>query len=159
MDCESGHNGTVPVLHLHGAVGWYLQRDGHVIHQYADHPYNPTLGVPLFLPPDPLKDPLTNPHVALIWDQFHRALAGATHVLLIRHSLNDPPLVRSIRDHARQAKIGVTAHFEDWAHKAVREHKPGENSHFPESTVTVIPMSFGPGLSVIGGFDSWMRVG
>jgi hypothetical protein len=46
---------TVPVLHLHGAVGWYRTRRGIEIHP-ADQPYNPALGQPALLMPDPGKD-------------------------------------------------------------------------------------------------------
>jgi len=87
---------TLPILHLHGAVGWYRQRNGSVIYQPSDQEYNPSLGIPVVLPPDPLKDPLNDATVATLWNQLRLALGGATHVLVLGHSLHDPALVRAL---------------------------------------------------------------
>jgi hypothetical protein len=57
VDWGSRHDDQVPVLHLHGAVGWYQRADGSIAQQPPDQGYNPTLGTPVFLPPDPAKDP------------------------------------------------------------------------------------------------------
>jgi hypothetical protein len=47
------HDPAVSVLHLHGAVGWYANDEGEILGHYPDQPFNPTLGTPAILPPDP----------------------------------------------------------------------------------------------------------
>lgn len=90
-----GRDTAIPVLHLHGAVGWY-ERDGVVSDHYADRPYNPTLGTPVVLYPDPEKDPTSNAHVQELWDEFERAVEVADLILVIGHSLHDPALVDAL---------------------------------------------------------------
>jgi hypothetical protein len=97
------------VLHLHGAVGWYQRADGSIAQQPPDQGYNPTLGTPVFLPPDPAKDPSNDAAVSAIWSQFEEALRGATHLLVVGHSLRDEPLVRAVGSLAPQARKGVFA--------------------------------------------------
>jgi hypothetical protein len=97
----------IPVLHLHGAVGWY-ERDGNVENHFGDQPYNPSLGVPAVLYPDPDKDPTSSAYVSLLWSEFRTALDGADVVLVIGHSLNDRPLVGELREIARKKRVGIT---------------------------------------------------
>lgn len=104
VDWPKRHHARVPVLHLHGAVGWYRRPDSTITRQPPDQGYNRTLGLPVFLPPDPNKDPSNDANVAAIWDQFQRALQGATHVVILGHSLNDQPLVKAVASSAPQAR-------------------------------------------------------
>jgi hypothetical protein len=103
---------TMSVLHLHGAVGWYARQDGEIVSQYADQPYNESLGTPAIVPPDPRKDPLNSPYVRAIWFEFRRVLAEATHVIVLGHSLHDAPLVGSLRELAGDARFAVSYHGE-----------------------------------------------
>lgn len=103
---------TIPVLHLHGSVGWYRvgnETDETIdIHGY-DKDYNPTLGVPALLMPDPQKDPASEKGVSALWVEFRKALSLATHVLVAGHALHDEHLVDAIREAiARGAHVGVT---------------------------------------------------
>lgn len=93
-------------LHLHGAIGWY-QKDGVVYDFRSGHEYNETLGTPVVLYPDPLKDPTSDAHVATLWEEFRLALADADHVLVLGHSLHDPALVNAIRS-AKPKRLAVT---------------------------------------------------
>jgi hypothetical protein len=101
---------SIPVLHLHGAVGWYFDEQAStVFRQPYDRPYNRTLGSPVFLPPDPSKDPFSEATVATLWADFDKLLAGASHVLVLGHSLNDAILVKRLRE-ARAEIVLVTPH-------------------------------------------------
>ena len=100
----------MPVLHLHGAVGWYVAPDGRILRFFADQPYNPTLGVPAILPPDPVKDPTKNAYVRSIWAEFTKALTYASHVLVLGHSLRDPALVDALLQIPATTRIAVTHH-------------------------------------------------
>jgi hypothetical protein len=95
----------VPVMHLHGAVGWYRRQDGAVIQQAADQDYNATLGVPVVLPPDPNKDPLNDANVSALWAVLTTELAAASGILVVGHSLHDPALVRALQSASHNARI------------------------------------------------------
>ena len=97
VDWPNGHRDKVPVLHLHGAVGWYRKPgDDRVYYQPPDQEFNATLGTPAVIAPDPEKDPENDPSVGGIWREFRSALEGATHIVVIGHSLTDEPLVRAL---------------------------------------------------------------
>jgi hypothetical protein len=123
-------------LHLHGAVGWY-QKDGTDYDFRSGHEYNETLGTPVVLYPDPLKDPTSDAHVASLWDEFRFALDYADYVLVLGHSLHDPALVNAIRE-ANPGKLAVT-YFADEEAKRIKEELP---SAIP------MKMDFGPELDV-----------
>lgn len=145
------HGEQTPILHLHGAVGWYEAPDGRIVRHYSDQLYNPTLGVPAVLPPDPDKDPLASAQVAAIWSEFERALEGATHVLVLGHSLRDAPLARTILQFAMNAQLGVTRHtsmggpnedHED-PEDGLQDNRPDVTQELLERA-TQIPLDFGP---------------
>jgi hypothetical protein len=124
---------TRVVIHLHGAVGWY-ERDGQVEDHYADQPYNPTLGTPVVLYPDPEKDPTSDAIVNQLWIEFRAALDWADQVLVVGHSLHDPALVRELQVAARTTRIAVS-YFSDSGRERV-------GTIFPEATP--IAIDFGP---------------
>lgn len=97
---------AVGVLHLHGAVGWY-EKGGEVYEQHQDQPFNSTLGRPVVLYPDPDKDPTRDALVQALWVEFDEALADATHILVLGHSLHDPALVAKLRIAAQSAHVAV----------------------------------------------------
>jgi hypothetical protein len=99
--CDSAHT---TLLHLHGAVGWYL-KDDQVFDFLGDRPYNSALGDPVFLPPDPFKDPLNDASVGGIWNAFDRFLENATRVLVLGHSLHDPVLVNRLVTASRDKEV------------------------------------------------------
>jgi hypothetical protein len=127
---------AVPYLHLHGAVGWY-ERDGTVYDFYGDQPFNPTLGTPVVLYPDPDKDPTNDATVSDLWREFRIALGRADHVLVLGHSLHDPALVDAIRA-AEPYKLAVTV-FRDEEVAWVAERLPA---------AIPMQMDFGPDLEV-----------
>jgi hypothetical protein len=97
---------AIGVLHLHGAVGWY-ENEGVVYEQHQDQPFNDTLGRPVVLYPDPNKDPTRDALVQALWEEFDEALDGATHVLVLGHSLHDPALVGKLRVAAQSANVAI----------------------------------------------------
>lgn len=107
-----------PLIHLHGAVGWY-EKNGRVEDHYADQPYNPSLGTPVVLYPDPEKDPTNDAIVSELWREFEYALDWADRVLLLGHSLHDPALLRVLRPVARRKRVGVT-HYDEADRDRVR---------------------------------------
>ncbi len=113
-EADTPHAGRIPVLHLHGAVGWYEQ-GGRVLQQYGDQGFNITLGRPVVLYPDPEKDPTNDATVSVLWAEFRNALDPATHVLVIGHSLHDPALVAALA--AKRDRVAVLVYdgdgFED----------------------------------------------
>ena len=150
VDWEGLHGGRVPVLHLHGAVGWY-ERDGTVVSEYADQPYNDSLGLPVVLYPDPRKEP-RDAVVAALWSELDAALSGATHVLVIGHSLNDPALLRALRGltpatgptaQTGATRLAVSVHSEpDGAGVAPDRPKRTKEVEKALSGATVIPGVF-----------------
>lgn len=101
-----GEDQTIPVLHLHGAVGWYGS-GGHIFEYPGDQPFNSTLGTPVVLYPDPEKDPTSDANVAALWIEFEKALALADRVLVIGHSLHDPVLARAVEGAGKPTAVTV----------------------------------------------------
>lgn len=137
----------VAVVHLHGAVGWYRQLDGTVVRHPGDQAYNPSLGVPAFLPPDPDKNPMNDATVAGLWAELRRAINDASHVLVIGHSLNDAALVRALND----APKGVPV--------AIARRSPGSvlASRIPGSVE--VELEFGPNMAKPAWMDPWLAGG
>jgi SIR2-like domain len=120
---------VVPVLHLHGAVGWY-EVGGTVRDHLADQPFRANLGRPVVLYPDPDKDPTSDATVSLLWAEFQHALDWADHVLVLGHSLNDDALVRALRGTHESKnpsgalfKVAVT-HFSDQSRAGIEKKLP-----------------------------------
>ena len=137
-----------PVVHLHGAVGWY-ERDGLVGDHHADQPYNPSLGTPVVLYPDPEKDPTNDAIVSQLWIEFSAALDTSDSVLVVGHSLHDPALVRALQRVARSKPVVISClDFDD--RQEVEAKIPG--------SITV-KMDFGPVLTVEGQLRSMIETG
>jgi hypothetical protein len=136
----------VPVLHLHGAVGWYEQ-EGLVGEYPADQPFNSSLGTPVVLYPDPEKDPTSDAVVSRLWTGFNKALDAADAVLVIGHSLHDPPLVRTLQRVASSKPV-VISYF------------VGDGPEVVESVVggaLGVKMSFGPEIEVDGNVQAMLE--
>lgn len=100
---------ATPVLHLHGAVGWYRDDEsGQIEFHPADQQFD-NRRTPVVLYPDPDKDPFNEVGVSALWDALRRALETATHVLIIGHSLHDKPLLEVVGRAAKtRTKLAVT---------------------------------------------------
>lgn len=116
------HRGAkTPVIHLHGAVGWYKQ-NGIVAEHPADKPFNPSLGTPVVLYPDPDKDLTTDAMVAALWTEFEAALDFADSVFVLGHSLHDPKLVQELHRVANIKPIVIS--YLDGSAEAVTSKVP-----------------------------------
>lgn len=118
-------NRAVPVLHLHGAVGWYLNPDDTVERDPADRPYDDRR-TPALLLPDDKKSPATfNAAAFQTWKQFDQLLTQATHVLFLGHSLHDQHIVQAVgRSDVRVAAVIYT--------------EPDEAGNYPEPDETEV---------------------
>jgi hypothetical protein len=85
----------VPVLHLHGRVGWFMR--GGAAHSSPTADYNPSRGVPVIMLPDLQKSYADVPVITELWDQFEQALRRARCVFVLGHALNDKGLVRALQ--------------------------------------------------------------
>jgi len=85
----------VPVLHLHGRVGWFRRDDGRV---YAADVvrHQAGFGVPVVMLPDPDKVYDQDDVIIAMWREFSQALARAKRVFVLGHSLNDQYLLRAL---------------------------------------------------------------
>ncbi|WP_370056365.1 SIR2 family protein [Leifsonia sp. EB41] len=105
------HDGEIPVVHLHGAVGWYFSDDGNTIRRRPSNELIDDRLTPALLLPDDNKEIGKFPTpLRQVWDQFLGLLASSTHVLVLGHSLHDPHLVKELR--SSQKPIAVVAYTE-----------------------------------------------
>jgi hypothetical protein len=102
----------VPVLHLHGRLGWYRRADGYGPtgpYAISTTRHDPGYGIPIVMLPNPVKPYESDDVVGPLWRQFGHALERAKRVLVIGHSLNDEQLVRLLLESVEpQTRIGVT---------------------------------------------------
>lgn len=132
---RSQKENAVAAIHLHGAVGWYEQA-GKVVEHHADLEYNPSLGTPVVLYPDPEKDPMRDAAVSLLWAEFQAAVDSVDSILVVGHSMHDPALVRSLRE-ASQSKPVVVTYFNPDDRNEIKRLIP---------KAAAVPMNFGPDL-------------
>lgn len=100
----------VPVIHLHGRIGWYLRQDG-TIRDYIVSNHNKEWGAPVVMWPDDQKDASTYAATRVIddlWAQLREALGRAQKVVVLGHSLHDPFLTRALREHVPSNRLVVT---------------------------------------------------
>jgi hypothetical protein len=105
--------GVVPVLHLHGRVGWYIRRLDlqRQVTELISPIYNKDSGVPVVVWPDDTKDASTysaQPIIDSLWSQFRQTLGRAQKVLVLGHSLNDRILIEAISTNVPTHRIAVT---------------------------------------------------
>ena len=101
----------VPVLHLHGRVGWYRRLNGSRTPEYATTTtrHQQGFGVPIVMLPDPNKAYGSDPVISSLWTQFEEALRRARRVFVLGHSLNDTAIVRALQDNVEPLdRIAVT---------------------------------------------------
>lgn len=88
----------LPILHLHGRVGWF-RRDAGAYSIPLVHAYSADFGIPIVMLPDLKKDYATDPVISTIWQQFIVALRRARRVLVLGHSLHDEALITALLEH------------------------------------------------------------
>ncbi len=102
----------VPVLHLHGKIGWYRRSasEGGQAIAVSNETYQSGFGTPIVMLPDPNKVYDSDPIINTIWAQFQEALSRARRVLVLGHSLHDEQIVSAIETRADPASVGVTVY-------------------------------------------------
>lgn len=137
----------VPVLHLHGRIGWFRRPDGQIYGSLGTH-YDPGFGTPIVMLPDPQKDYGSDAVIQSIWLQFEEVLSRAKRVFILGHSLHDQALVDALKRHVQPSlRLAVSVYA-----------SPG-NGLEPDVSVTevvqkveaelngiVVPMRFGSPL-------------
>jgi hypothetical protein len=139
--CRRRDVGNVPVLHLHGCVGWYREENRIRIDPSASR-YSRDLGQPAVLLPDPNKDPTADPTTSALWTEFEEALRRADRILVVGHSLHDPALVNALRATDLHSRIAIAVHADGQS----PEEQTLAWQHFrgvlPDSVL--LPLTFGP---------------
>lgn len=135
-------NDLLPVLHLHGAVGWYRASDGPIRRHASDLPYNSSLGTPALLLPDATKSVDSLAGAETLWDEFRLLLADASHVLVLGHSLHDRHLVELLANRSRLAACWYAPRERLNDPDVYAAGKKYVSKYLP--TAAVIPCEFGP---------------
>ncbi len=162
----------VPVLYLHGAVGWYRNGEGDVEVDFGDRSFDERRA-PALLYPDPNKDPTAVDALAGIWSKFAQLLAGASDVLVLGHSLHDRPILEELVrtdgfTPGRRLAIGIRSDLSKSREERLRDHKVGENQLLgrlrpqlgllKNTSLEVVPLQLGNGDSLwLEPLEKWWR--
>lgn len=106
----------VPVLHLHGRIGWYRQQEDGTLHSADITRHESGFGIPIVMLPDPDKTYDTDPVIQSLWEQFEQALRSARRVFVLGHSLNDRALIEALRRNVsppQRLAVGLLARQDD----------------------------------------------
>ena len=86
----------IPVLHLHGRVGWFRQPDGQITAVVPGSRFDSSVGVPVVMLPDLEKDYASEVTINTLWSQLAEAVRRAKMVVVLGHSLHDESLIRTL---------------------------------------------------------------
>ena len=137
----------VPVLHLHGRVGWY--RRDHRVYGANVVRHQEGFGVPVVMLPDPEKIYDQDDIINALWREFSTALARAKRVFVLGHSLNDRFLLRALTQNVQPLdRIAVSVLGDDQnppqPHPSVGPVMAKINQSL--GNAAIIPMKFGAGI-------------
>jgi hypothetical protein len=141
----------VPVLHLHGKVGWFL-RDTGPKHLPGLEQYEDRWGTPIIMLPDLEKSYANVEVITPVWAEFAQAVRRARRVFVLGHSLHDRTLLQTLRDNVdRPDRIAVT-YLSD---ERERREPAGEEAAEVRNRIGVelegahrIPMRFAPDVDL-----------
>lgn len=139
-----GEKGIVPVLHLHGAVGWYRDDKNRVVRYEADLGYNSTHGAPALVLPDSTKTAESFKEGVGLWLEFENLLKSCTHVLFVGHSLHDGHLVKAVRDARKPVAVGCFSGDPSLTESESLFKKSSVELKRLMPEAHVVPMTFGP---------------
>jgi hypothetical protein len=143
----SGLPRYVPVLHLHGRVGWFRHADGRV---YAADvvKHQAGFGVPVVMLPDPDKVYDQDDIIIAMWREFSEALARAKRVFILGHSLNDQYLLRALVQNVHpldRIAVSVLADEDDHGQPAQSAGPVIAKITQIIGNAAIVPMRFGGG--------------
>ena len=148
----------VPVLHLHGRVGWY-RRDSQRPVSGDTTKHHKDYGVPIVMLPDPNKEYDADPLVFSLWSQFEEALQRARRVFVLGHSLNDRQLVQALRENvmpAERVAVTVLGDPESPGQAALEAQGVKELLERELPTATLVPICFAQNtVSIEGSVERW----
>ncbi len=139
-----------PVLHLHGAIGWYRRQPDQSVIAADGGQFNSDVGDPVVMLPDPEKDYEAEPIVQAIWAEFRQALRRAKKVLVLGHSLNDDALVSALRTEVTPAqRVAITL--------LGAEDKPDEPDESAAPTLEIVTERLPGAVTIPLRFDKQMQ--
>lgn len=131
---------NVPVLHLHGKVGWF-KRDGRPRSTVPNERFEPRAGPPIVMLPDLEKDYAADPIIEALWRQCEEALRRARRVFILGHSLHDKALIEALTQNIDRLDRVAATFLDD---EATREGAEAEvNEKLPGASA--IPIVFEAG--------------
>jgi hypothetical protein len=152
---------SVPVLHLHGRVGWYRRStsEGHTApFAIRTTRHNPGYGTPIVMLPDPNKAYDSDDIVSSLWRQFEDALSRAKRVLVIGHSLHDDALVRALSGIEDKRRLAIALYAEPGSDPTdALKSDPAQLLETELRGATPLPMAFGVEGSAPQAVASWMN--
>jgi hypothetical protein len=117
---------SVPVLHLHGAVGWYRKPGGEIVRYQTGDQYMSSLGVPALLLPDNTKSTTSLVGGETLWEKFQELVHTATRIVFVGHSLHDGHLIGCLAGTTAEITVlqydpdGLSGDSERWAEESRR---------------------------------------
>lgn len=150
----------VPVLHLHGRVGWYRHGDGRVYATTVTR-HQEGFGIPIVMLPDPDKVYDQDDVINSLWQQFAEALARAKRVLVLGHSLNDSFLLRALIQNVQPFdRIAVTVLQDEQDQDQPHQSAGPVLAKISQNLVNaaIVPMRFGSSPDAgIKGLRKWQE--
>lgn len=134
---------AVPILHLHGAVGWYRDTEGRIKRYPGDLEYQPNYGSPALLLPDSTKTRWSLAGGEQLWDAFIELLAGCSHVIVLGHSLHDQHLIDILNEAQAPTAVLHYSSERNFVNSSAYDLASGYVQQFLPSAETVL-CDFGP---------------
>ena len=153
---------TVPIIHLHGRVGWFRQTatDTDIELDPRHVTKTPEQHVPIVELPA-LGKTYDNNVTSVLWTQFKEAVRRAQLVFVLGHSLNDTALVNALRDAAPNGLAVVNLGEDENPFTALPDsYATVEKANAIMASAVNIPMVFDDrftGNRVPGDIASWAR--
>ncbi len=131
----------IPVLHLHGRVGWYRDSNRYVAYP-PSQAFNPTMQ-PAILLPDTAKNYSEDEMTREIWHQFEELVSTVERVVVIGHALHDNELVKVLATFKTPQRMAVMTYMENFDdHQQLAKAANSIRTLLPD--VEIMPVNFGP---------------
>jgi hypothetical protein len=152
----------VPVLHLHGCVGWYRRDDGSTFSTNATRHDNAS-GIPIVMLPDPEKSFADDILINQIWTELEVGLRRAKSIFILGHSLHDESLLRALNANVEpKGRIAVGVLGADQSATELGPGAPEVEFRAREvfgDDVTIVPIRIGetPQITTLQSVREWRQ--